>query len=115
MVFAIGSLMNTAEPAYNTEAEKYHQLARAALFSSSLFEELTVNAIQALVRSVWFLPLTYADRRLQFLMSFYLFLADRHGTSSGTRWGIMGLAVKMAQSVRHHTFTWRIVLKHFCL
>lgn len=51
MVFAIGSLMNTAEPAYNIEAEKYHQLARAALFSNSLFEELTVNAIQALVRS----------------------------------------------------------------
>ncbi len=36
----------------------------------------------------------------QFLMSFYLFLSDRHGTSSGSRWIIMGFAVKVAQSVR---------------
>lgn len=49
MVLAIGSLMNTALPAYNLEAEKYHQLARAALFHSSLFDEPTINAVQALV------------------------------------------------------------------
>lgn len=30
IVLAIGSLMDTHEPAYNIEAEKYHQLARAA-------------------------------------------------------------------------------------
>ena len=35
----------------------------------------------------------------QFLMSNYLFLADRHGTGSGSRWVIMGFAVKLAQSV----------------
>lgn len=35
----------------------------------------------------------------QFLMTFYLFLGDRHGTSSGSRWTIMGIAVKLAQSV----------------
>ena len=32
-------------------------------------------------------------------MTFYLFLADRHGTSAGARWATMGLAVKVAQSV----------------
>lgn len=32
-------------------------------------------------------------------MSFYLFLADRHGRGSGTRWAIMGMAVKVAQSI----------------
>lgn len=32
-------------------------------------------------------------------MTFYLFLADRHGTSSGARWAIMGIAVKVGQSV----------------
>lgn len=32
-------------------------------------------------------------------MSNYLFLADRHGTGSGSRWIIMGFAVKLAQSV----------------
>ncbi|KAL0953455.1 hypothetical protein HGRIS_004688 [Hohenbuehelia grisea] len=86
IVLAIGTLMDTAQqPPYNLEAEKYHQLARAALFQNSLFDEPTINAVQSL-----------------FLMTFYLFLADRHGTSSGARWGIMGIAVKMAQSIGLH-------------
>lgn len=34
-------------------------------------------------------------------MTFYLFLADRHGTASGARWAIMGIAVKVGQSVSH--------------
>ena len=49
MVLAIGSLMDIKRPAYNIEAEKYHQLARAALFQSPIFEEPTLNAVQALV------------------------------------------------------------------
>ncbi|KAG5645724.1 hypothetical protein DXG03_005419 [Asterophora parasitica] len=49
MVLAIGSLMDTSLPAYNLEAEKYHQLARAALFTNSIFEEPTISAVQALV------------------------------------------------------------------
>jgi hypothetical protein len=49
MVLAIGSLMDMSLPAYNMEAEKYHQLARAALFHSSLFDEPTLNAVQSLV------------------------------------------------------------------
>ncbi|KAG6916551.1 hypothetical protein DXG01_006377 [Tephrocybe rancida] len=85
MVLAIGSLVNTDLPAYNLEAEKYHQLARAALFSNSIFDEPTINAVQAL-----------------FLMTFYMFLADRHGTSSGARWAIMGIAVKVGQSIGLH-------------
>ena len=36
---------------------------------------------------------------VQYLMSFYLFLADRHGRGSGTRWAIMGMAVKVAHSI----------------
>ncbi|KIM44896.1 hypothetical protein M413DRAFT_442869 [Hebeloma cylindrosporum] len=84
MVLAIGSLMNTSLPSYNLDAEKYHQLARAALFHHSFFDNPTINAVQAL-----------------FLMTFYLFLVDRHGTSSGARWAIMGLAVKVGQSVRY--------------
>ncbi|KAG5650570.1 hypothetical protein H0H81_011777 [Sphagnurus paluster] len=85
MVLAIGSLMDTSLPAYNLEAEKYHQLARAALFTNSIFDEPTINAVQAL-----------------FLMTFYLFLADRHGTSSGARWTIMGIAIKVGQSIGLH-------------
>ncbi|KAG6810864.1 hypothetical protein H0H92_010020 [Tricholoma furcatifolium] len=81
VVLAIGCLVNTDLQAYNLEAEKYHQLARAALFSNSIFDEPTVHAVQAL-----------------FLMTFYMFLADRHGTSSGARWAIMGIAVKVGQN-----------------
>jgi hypothetical protein len=82
MVLAIGSLMDTRLPSYNIEAEKYHQLARAALFQNNVFDEPTLGAVQAL-----------------YLMSFYLFFSDKHGTSGGSRWAIMGLAVKLAQSV----------------
>ncbi|KAF4610658.1 hypothetical protein D9613_006789 [Agrocybe pediades] len=85
MVLAIGSLMNSNLPAYNLDAEKYHQLARAALFHNSFFDNPTINAVQAL-----------------YLMTFYLFLVDRHGTSSGARWATMGLAVKVAQSIGLH-------------
>jgi hypothetical protein len=49
MVLAIGSLVDTNVPAYSIEAEKYHQLARAALFQNGLFDEPTINAVQALV------------------------------------------------------------------
>ncbi|KAJ7050553.1 fungal-specific transcription factor domain-containing protein [Mycena amicta] len=85
IVLAIGQLMDTNEPAYNLEAEKYHQLARAALFLHSFFDQPTINAVQCL-----------------FLMTYYLFLSDRHGTGSGARWAIMGIAVKVAQSIGLH-------------
>ena len=49
IVLAIGSLMDVSLSAYNLEAEKYHQLSKAALFNSSLFDEPTINAVQALV------------------------------------------------------------------
>ncbi|KAJ7132076.1 fungal-specific transcription factor domain-containing protein [Mycena epipterygia] len=91
IVLAIGSLMDTAEPAYNLEAEKYHQLARAALFLHSFFDQPTINAVQSL-----------------FLMAYYLFLADRHGTGSGARWAIMGIAVKVAQSVHRDSGRWKV-------
>ena len=38
-------------------------------------------------------------------MTFYLFLSDRHGTDAGARWAIMGIATKVAQSVRP-VLTW---------
>ncbi|PFH45913.1 hypothetical protein AMATHDRAFT_70926 [Amanita thiersii Skay4041] len=85
IVLAIGSLMDTSLPAYNLDAEVYHQLAKAALFHHSFIDEPTVTAVQAL-----------------FLMTFYLFLADRHGTSTGARWTIMGIAVKVGQSIGLH-------------
>lgn len=82
MVLAIGCLMDIRLPSYSIEAEKYHQLARAALFQNNIFDEPTLGAVQAL-----------------YLMSFYLFFSDKHGSSGGSRWAIMGMAVKLAQSV----------------
>ena len=32
-------------------------------------------------------------------MTYYMFLADRHGTDTNARWHTMGLAIKTAQSV----------------
>lgn len=52
MVLAIGSLVDIKQPAYNIEAEKYHQLARASLFQSSLFEDPTISAVQTLACTV---------------------------------------------------------------
>ncbi|THU88687.1 hypothetical protein K435DRAFT_761640 [Dendrothele bispora CBS 962.96] len=85
MVLAIGSLMDPSLPPYNIEAEKFHQLAKAALFKESFLDAPTINSVQAL-----------------FLMSYYLFLSDRHGNNSGARWAINGLAVKLAQSIGLH-------------
>ncbi|KAI0255791.1 fungal-specific transcription factor domain-containing protein [Lactifluus subvellereus] len=90
MVLAIGSLMDTRLPSYSVEAEKYHQLARAALFQNSVFDEPTLGAVQAL-----------------YLISFYLFFSDRHGSTGGSRWAIMGMAVKLAQSIGLHRDTGR--------
>ncbi|KAF8557742.1 hypothetical protein OG21DRAFT_1475305 [Imleria badia] len=94
MVLAIGSLVDIKHPAYNIEAEKYHQLARASLFQSSLFEDPTITAVQTL-----------------FLMTFYLFLSDRHGSNSGTRWAIIGIAVKIAQCVNRDPSRWGVDAK----
>ncbi|KAJ4464687.1 fungal-specific transcription factor domain-containing protein [Lentinula lateritia] len=85
MILAIGSLVDTSLSPYNVDAEKYHQLAKAALFQDSFLDAPTINAVQAL-----------------FLMTYYLFLSDRHGTSTGTRWAIMGLAVKLSQTIGLH-------------
>ncbi|KAJ3781385.1 fungal-specific transcription factor domain-containing protein [Lentinula aff. detonsa] len=85
MVLAIGSLVDTSLSPYNVDAEKYHQLAKAALFQDSFLDAPTINAVQAL-----------------FLMTYYLFLSDRHGSSTGTRWAIMGLAVKLSQTIGLH-------------
>lgn len=49
ILLAIGTLMDPKQPPYNLEAEKYHQLARAALFKNSFFDDPTLHAVQTLV------------------------------------------------------------------
>lgn len=40
-------------------------------------------------------------------MAFYLFLAERHGSGVGSRWALMGLAVKLGISVSLSLFSLR--------
>lgn len=104
MVLSIGSLMDTKRPSYNIDAEKYHQLARAALFQSPIFEEPTIHAVQVLVSQTHEVLLRLRSRPvIQYLMAFYLFLAERHGSGVGSRWALMGLAVRLGISVRIHS------------
>lgn len=49
MILAIGTLVNLDYPAHPPEATQYYQLGRAALSLSSVFEEQSITAIQALV------------------------------------------------------------------
>ncbi|KAI0691234.1 hypothetical protein BC835DRAFT_1279571 [Cytidiella melzeri] len=91
MVLAIGSLMDIKRQAYNIEAEKYHMLARAALFQSPIFEQPTISAVQTL-----------------YLMAFYMFLSERHGSGVGSRWAFMGLAVKLGVSVNRDAGRWNV-------
>ena len=100
MVLAIGSLMDTKRVAYNIEAEKYHQLARAALFQSPIFEEPTLFAVQVLVCSYFSTRIHHVFMTFdQYLMAFYLFLSERYGSGVGSRWALLGLAVKLGISV----------------
>jgi hypothetical protein len=66
MILAIGSVMDPSLPSYNMEAEKFHQLARAALFQSSVFELATRYAVHALVNF------------LIFIVCFWIVLSDRN-------------------------------------
>jgi len=76
MILAIGSLMDGSLPSYNIDAEKYHQLARAALFQHPFLDSPTISAVQALVRFCSHTIISLADALdphpvLDDLLSFY--------------------------------------------
>ncbi|KAG6916556.1 hypothetical protein DXG01_006382 [Tephrocybe rancida] len=81
MVLALGSLLDLDRPAQSPETMQFYQLARAALALDSVLEEQTIPGIQALL-----------------LMCHFMFLSDM----GGPRWVIMGMIVKMAQSIGLH-------------
>ncbi len=48
-------------------------------------------------------------------MTYYLFLSDRNGAGSGSRWALMGMTVKVAQSVSAHlTLQLQLYLPFHC-
>ncbi|VDC04953.1 unnamed protein product [Peniophora sp. CBMAI 1063] len=81
LMFALAELLNLERTPYSKEADFYYKLARTALAVDSVLEEQSVQAIQALV-----------------LMCHYMFFAEIHGP----RWTLMGLVVKLAQSMGLH-------------
>ncbi|KAJ3753480.1 hypothetical protein EV360DRAFT_97010 [Lentinula raphanica] len=87
MVLAIGALLDTDRPAHSQEATQYYELGKAALVVDSVFEDQSISAIQALL-----------------LISHYMFLED----IEGPRWAMMGLVVKMAQSVNRDGAKWNL-------
>ncbi|KAF9460500.1 fungal-specific transcription factor domain-containing protein [Collybia nuda] len=81
LILAIGTLLDLEKPAHSAESMQYYQLGRAALALDSVLEEQSIPGIQALL-----------------LMCHFMFLSDM----GGPRWVIMGMVVKMAQSIGLH-------------
>ncbi|KAL1746787.1 fungal-specific transcription factor domain-containing protein [Schizophyllum fasciatum] len=80
MALATGALLDLDQPPFNSAANKWYQLGRAALSIDSVFDEPTIAAAQALV-----------------IMCHYMFLANKEG-----RWVVMGIVVKLTQSLGLH-------------
>ncbi|KAF9048224.1 hypothetical protein BDZ89DRAFT_978408 [Hymenopellis radicata] len=80
MVLAMGTLMDLEQPAHSPQATQYYHLGRAALAIKSVFDEQSIPGIQALL-----------------IMCHFMFWNDE-----GARWVVMGIVVKLAQSVGLH-------------
>ncbi|KXN89389.1 hypothetical protein AN958_05762 [Leucoagaricus sp. SymC.cos] len=78
MVLAMGSLLDLEAPPLSPQSMQYYQLGRASLALDSVLEEQSIPGIQALL-----------------LMCHFMFLSEM----GSPRWVIMGIIVKMAQSV----------------
>ncbi|KAI0716023.1 hypothetical protein C8T65DRAFT_642581 [Cerioporus squamosus] len=87
LVLGLGALLDLDKPSLSAEAMRYYQLGRAALSVDSVLESQSIPAIQALI-----------------LMCHYMFLSF----VEGPRWALMGLAVKLAQSVNRDSGRWKL-------
>lgn len=81
MVLALGTLMDLDLPAHSSESMQFYQIARSAMAIDSVLEKPSIIAIQALI-----------------LMCHFMFLSDM----AGPRWVVMGIVVKVAQSIGLH-------------
>lgn len=80
-IFALGALLDLNLPPYNSEAERYYDLGRAALSLRPVFDSPEVSTVQAVG-----------------LMATYHSLAGKK-YSRDSAWCIMSVAAKLAQSV----------------
>ncbi|OCH93710.1 hypothetical protein OBBRIDRAFT_790061 [Obba rivulosa] len=81
LVLALGTLLDLDKPSFSPEATRYYQLGRAALSLDSVLESQSIPAIQALILMCHFMFFSFVE---------------------GPRWALMGLAVKLAQSLGLH-------------
>ena len=86
LVFAIGALVDLYQEPGNTEAERYHHVARAAICLQSVMEKPSVETIQAL-----------------HLLSIYNALSGNElagqETSMETTWSLVSLAAHLSHTV----------------
>ncbi|KAH9479634.1 putative transcriptional regulatory protein C1F7.11c [Psilocybe cubensis] len=87
MVLAIGTLLDLDREAHSPEAMQLYHYGRAALSIDCVLEEQTIAGIQAM-----------------FLMCHFMFLAEIYNP----RWTIMGMIVKVAQSVNRDSGKWNL-------
>ncbi|KAF8895146.1 fungal-specific transcription factor domain-containing protein [Infundibulicybe gibba] len=86
MILAVGCLVDLERRGPDSpDAEKYHNLARAALCEIPVMEEPNVETITALFYEIWYL-LVFSDKK----------------KAAGYAWGLMGLTAKLAQSIGLH-------------
>ncbi|PPQ94650.1 hypothetical protein CVT25_009381 [Psilocybe cyanescens] len=87
LVLAIGTLLDLDREAHSPEAMQFYHYGRAALSIDCVLEEQTIAGIQAM-----------------FLMCHFMFLAEIYNP----RWTIMGMIVKVAQSVNRDSGKWNL-------
>ena len=97
IIFAIGSLVDLTQPAYNSSGEHYFHLCRAAMSLRSVFEspEICTSELFSLVYTInqYFLVQAVA------LIGNYYLLGGRHYNLDAA-WRLVSLAAKLGQSVR---------------
>lgn len=85
IMMAIGLLVDLNQQNESPKAEVYHRLARASLCETNLMDEPSLDLLQTLFYMIWYL-LIFSDK----------------SQAVSYAWSIMGLAVKLAQSLGLH-------------
>jgi hypothetical protein len=97
-MMSIGLLVDLNQKHESPRADLYHRLARASLCEMNLMDEPNLDLIQTLVRRSLSNSCHHLHR-LQFYMIWYLLIFSDKSQAVAYAWSIMGLAVKLAQSV----------------
>ncbi|KAH9936325.1 uncharacterized protein B0H18DRAFT_868423 [Fomitopsis serialis] len=82
MIIAMGTAVDLEQQHEPYVAERYHQLARAALCETSVLDDPSIDTINALFFMLWYMLMFTSFKR-----------APEH------TWGMMGLLAKLAQTV----------------